>query len=643
MVGQRLSGASNLLPKVVVDSFAFTLSLVIAWLVRFEEVPGGIPPKWVDVLWMVLPIALGLKLILFTLFRCYGSLWRYSSLADLFRLAQATFASSICLAALEYFTNLRVPLGVLLLDGLLTLFLCGAARMAPRFLRDRLGPVKEWEAAKVFHWLFHRRSETIGRRVLIIGAGDAGESLVREMIRMQPLGYVPVGFVDDDPSKKGLMIHGVKVRGSRNDISRLVQMHKVDEVLIAIPSATTDEIHPIVQACRGTGVKLKILPDLASLVHGTPRLADIRELRIEDLLGRPKIDLNLDNVSAYIKGKRVLVTGAGGSIGSELCRQILRYQPAEIQLFGRGENSIYAIYQELAPRQGDTRLYQLIGDVINRSKLIGLFERFHPEIVFHAGADKHVPLMELNPDEAVLNNIIGTRNVIETCEQYGVERVVCISTDKAVNPTSVMGCCKRVAEFYIQSGRFTKTIVTGVRFGNVLGSRGSVIPLFQHQIERGGPVTVTHQKIRRYFMSIPEAVALVIQAGAMAHGGEIFVLDMGDPVYIDELARRVIRLHGLEPDKDIPVVYVGLRPGEKLDEELIGVGESREPTAHPKIFKAISHNGTPNGLDELVAQLARQAVAMDDAGIRATLCELVKEYQPYLPPEVQSWAARRQD
>jgi FlaA1/EpsC-like NDP-sugar epimerase len=320
---------------------------------------------------------------------------------------------------------------------------------------------------------------------------------------------------------------------------------------------------------------------------------------------------------------------------------VLRFNPSQLGLLGRGENSIFAIYQELSPRADDTQLIEIIGDVINKRKLMGVFQRFRPEIVFHAGADKHVPLMELNPDEAVLNNILGTRNVLEACDEFGVERLVCISTDKAVNPSSIMGCCKRVAEMYIQSGRYRHTVVAAVRFGNVLGSRGSVIPLFQRQIERGGPVTVTHKEVRRYFMTIPEAVALVIQAGTLARGGEIFVLDMGEPMLIDELARKVIRLHGLEPDQDIPVVYVGLRPGEKLNEELSSERELTERTAHPKISKVAAKETVPPDLDQKVARLINQAVAMDDMGIRETLRELVPEYRPYLPPEVQSWVARR--
>ncbi len=624
--------------KVAIDAVLILISLIAAYLFRFG---GDFPATHVQLVATYWAGVLIVKLIIFGSFGNYATVWRYASINDLLRLLRAVVVASLVLVAFFWVLDLTVPRGVVVLDGLLTFALCGFARLAPRLAQERLNPTVLAALPGPLRAIFATESHA-DRHILVVGAGDAGENLVREMCRKGHLGYLPVGFVDDDLSKKGMRIHGIKVRGTRKDIPRLVAQHEVDEILIAIPSATADQIRPLVDVCRQTGVKLKILPDLASLVDGPPRLSDLRDLRIEDLLGRPRIELQTEAVSAYIAGKRVLVTGAGGSIGSELCRQILRFHPSEILFFGRGENSIFAIAQELAPRRGDTRLQECIGDVINKKKLVGVFERFHPQIVFHAGADKHVPLMELNPDEAVLNNILGTRNVIETCTSFGVERLVCISTDKAVNPTSIMGCCKRVAELYVRSPRFDGTVITAVRFGNVLGSRGSVIPIFQRQIERGGPVTVTHKEIRRYFMTIPEAVALVIQAGAMAAGREIYVLDMGEPVLIDDLARRVIRLSGLVPDEDIDVVYCGLRPGEKLDEELVGVGESREPTAHQKIFKVrINRTVADKDLDAGVKELIRQAVEMDDMGIRDTLKKLVPEYRPYLPPEVRSWVDKR--
>ena len=356
-------------------------------------------------------------------------------------------------------------------------------------------------------------------------------------------------------------------------------------------------------------------------------MSDLRQVQVEDLLGREPAELDLNLISSYLRGKRILVTGAGGSIGSELCRQILRFAPAEIHLMGRGENSIYEIYNELARTAGFTRLVQVIGDVINKKKLEGVFAMYRPQIVFHAGADKHVPLMEMNPDEAVFNNIVGTKNVLEVSNAYRVERVVCISTDKAVNPTSVMGCCKRVAELLVRSNLYTNTVACAVRFGNVLGSRGSVIPHFQRQIEVGGPLTVTHRDIKRYFMTIPEAAGLVIQAGAMGSGGEIFVLDMGEPVKIWDLAMNMVRLAGLEPGRDIEVRDVGLRPGEKLDEELSFHHEIRERTSHVKIMCVRGEGVEPVKLLAEVKHLTDRALRMDFAGIRTGLKLLVPEFQ----------------
>jgi FlaA1/EpsC-like NDP-sugar epimerase len=369
-------------------------------------------------------------------------------------------------------------------------------------------------------------------------------------------------------------------------------------------------------------------------VDGEVHLSDLRQISVEDLLGREAAELDLGLISSYVRGKRILVTGAGGSIGSELCRQILKFAPAEIQLLGRGENSIYEIHRELSRHARFTRLVQVIGDVINKKKLEGVFAMYRPQIVFHAGADKHVPLMELNPDEAVFNNIVGTRNVLEVANAYRAERVVCISTDKAVNPTSVMGCCKRVAELLVRSRLYPDTVAVAVRFGNVLGSRGSVIPHFQQQIRDGGPITVTHRDIKRYFMTIPEASGLVIQAGAMGKGREIFVLDMGEPVKIWDLATNMVRLAGLEPGRDIDIVETGLRPGEKMHEELLMESETHEPTGHPKITCVKGDGIDAMRLLTEIESLTAKAVRMDFGGIRQSLARLVPEYrvEEDLPP-----------
>jgi FlaA1/EpsC-like NDP-sugar epimerase len=454
--------------------------------------------------------------------------------------------------------------------------------------------------------------------------------------------YFVVGFVDDAASKQGKSIHGLQVLGTRLDIGRLVKEHQIEQIVITIPSLHGREIRTLLGAIERKGAELRIVPGIEDLVDRGVNVEDIREVRVEDILGRDKVDLNIDAISSYVSGKMILVTGAGGSIGSEICRQLMRFHPAELLLFGRGENSIFLLHQSLRRSENGTILRQIIGDVINKKKLAGVLEKHAPQIIFHAGADKHVPLMEMNPDEAVLNNVIGTKNVLEVAEAYGVERVVCISTDKAVNPTSVMGCCKRIAEMLVQSGHFTGTVSTAVRFGNVLGSRGSVIPIFQEQIVRGGPVTITHPDIRRYFMTISEASQLVIQGGAMGEGHDLFLLDMGAPVRIIDLARDMIRLAGREPDKDIRIEIVGLRPGEKLHEELWLPSETRIPTGHEKIMRVVSPEFDYARMDGQIRTLTQLAIEMDFGGIVRALKAIVPEYEPKeLPADPRRFAGFR--
>jgi FlaA1/EpsC-like NDP-sugar epimerase len=518
-----------------------------------------------------------------------------------------------------------MPRSVPFIDMALSLLFTGGARMTVRVLHESSATGGSSRGLPMR--LISGRSSSGARRALIIGAGDAGEMMVREMMRSARMDYAPVAFIDDDPVKLGSSIHGVPVLGDRAEIPRLVQQLGIKDILIAIPSARGKTVREIVQVCKNTPAGLKILPDLTRLQDGKVHVSDLRQVQVEDLLGREPAALDLNLISSYLRGKRILVTGAGGSIGSELCRQILKFAPAEIHLMGRGENSIYEIHNELVRTAGFTRLVQVIGDVINKKKLEGIFAMYRPQIVFHAGADKHVPLMEMNPDEAVFNNIVGTKNVLEVSNAYRAERVVCISTDKAVNPTSVMGCCKRVAELLVRSNLYTNTVACAVRFGNVLGSRGSVIPHFQKQIEAGGPITVTHREIKRYFMTIPEAAGLVIQAGAMGSGGEIFVLDMGEPVKIWDLAMNMVRLAGLEPGRDVEMREVGLRPGEKLDEELSFDHEIQERTSHVKIMCVRGEGAEPVKLLAEVKHLTDRALRMDFAGIRMGLKALVPEFQ----------------
>jgi len=608
--------------KLGTDTILFTLSYLAAFFVR---VGLHDPEHSRAMLVAVTPVVL-LKLSTFSMFGCYRSLWRYSSLRDLENLVKASLFSAVGVIVLGFilFESASIPRSVPFIDLCFTVLLAGGTRSIVRVLME--SPELSIGAVILQTILPGKVRRKTDQAALIVGAGDAGEMILREIMRSRSMNYVPVGFIDDDSSKRGQSIHNIPVLGGHERIPELVDRFNVVEIIIAIPSATSETVRRILRICRNTSANLKILPDMGRFMSGEPTLSDLRQVEIEDLLGREQADLDLPLISSYLRGKRVLVTGAGGSIGAEICRQILRFAPSEIVLVGRGENSIFEVHQELARYAGVTDLYQVIGDVINKKKVAGIFRTYRPEIVFHAGADKHVPLMESNPDEAVFNNIIGTRNVLELSNEHGVERLVCISTDKAVNPTSVMGCCKRVAELLVRSGKFRNTVPIAVRFGNVLGSRGSVIPFFQKQIENGGPVTVTDRNITRYFMTIPEAASLVIQAGAMGKGGEVFVLDMGEPVKIWDLAENMIRLAGLEPQADIEIHEVGLRPGEKMDEELVLAGEERFQTDHPKIFCVREDRVEYRRLNGQIERLKDFALKMDDAGIRSTLKEIVPEY-----------------
>ena len=613
--------AASAAGKCGADVALLSAGYIVAYLLRFD---GNIDAVQMRALTTSLPFVVAVKVALLYYFGAYRGIYKYASITDLVGLFKATTVGSVVALAIPPWLGLDHSRGVVVIDWLLSMMLLGAVRFSARILSERNN------SEPLVPGVSDRISRKNGaRRVLIYGAGDAGEMILREMNRGKySERYRALGFVDDDPGKYGKSIHGLPVLGSREDISRLVNELRVEQIIITIPSARGRDIRTLLAACERTGAELKIVPGLAEIVDGRVQISDIRNVRVEDILGREKVDLNIAAISSYITGRRILVTGAGGSIGSEICRQLVRFQPSELLLFGRGENSIFALYEELTHADTGVTLRQVIGDVINRKKLAGIVSRYRPEIIFHAGADKHVPLMELNPDEAVLNNVIGTKNVLEVADTLGVGKVVCISTDKAVNPTSVMGCCKRIAEMLVQSGHFKGTTACAVRFGNVLGSRGSVIPIFQRQIARGGPVSVTHPEIRRYFMTISEAAQLVIQAGTLGQGSDLFLLDMGDPVRIVDLARDMIRLAGLEPDEDIQIRFTGLRPGEKLHEDLWLPTEILEPTLHEKIRRVKSPGFDFEMLDRQIRLLTRLAVEMNERGIVEQLKGLVPEYQP---------------
>ncbi len=565
---------------VVADLAVVVIALLIAYTVRFDGDISQISNGQRALVFT--PIAYFLS---FLLFRIYRIQWRYSGLRDAFYLGMA------CLTALMLTGFFRMtglcngyPYSVAVIQSLITLLGVYGVRAALRVWDFNLHPTS--------YRLNDPEKEPDKRRILIVGAGDAGEMMGRDFRRVP--GYDVVGYVDDDPEKHGTNIHGAPVIGDCHAIPSIVADKKVDDVLLAIPSASGDDIRRILNICNQTKAAIRILPGLPQMLQQMGIRPFLREVQIEDLLRRAPVQIDQASINAYVKGQRVLITGGGGSIGGELCRQIAAMGPAELILLGHGENSIFEMQQELRNNFRDLNTTCYIASIKQLDRLEFVFEQCHPTVVFHAAAHKHVPLMENNSMEAILNNVMGTRNVINMCMKYDVRRCVCISTDKAVNPSSVMGATKRVSELLIQCAahRSKNTRFAIVRFGNVLGSRGSVVPMMKRQIAAGGPVTVTHPDMTRYFMTIPEACRLVLQAGVFGSNGEIYVLDMGEPVKISFLAEELIRLSGFVPGQDIQITYVGIREGEKLHEELWYDAETMCGTEHPSIRMVVG-----NGLD----------------------------------------------
>jgi FlaA1/EpsC-like NDP-sugar epimerase len=504
---------------------------------------------------------------------------------------------------------------------MLVLALVTGVRLLVRTLIERPGP---------------RALVARGKEAVIVGAGDAGQLVIREMLKSRALGYTPTALIDDDPRKKNMRLHGVRVLGTTKDLPRLLADQKPDEVIIAIPSAPGDVRQRVVNACGEAGVPVKTLPGVHELIAGDLNLSQqLREVQVEDVLGRDSVDLDMPSIASYIAGSTVLVTGAGGSIGSELCRQVAALGAGQIVLVEHAENALVAIERELQHERGFTATVPVLADVKDGVKIRRLFERHRPDVVFHAAAYKHVPLMEANPLESVRNNVVGTRVIAEVAAEYGAKRFVLVSTDKAVRPKNVLGQTKALCEWLVEAAAArgaNGTSFISVRFGNVLGSSGSVIPLFRRQIARGGPVTVTHPDMERYFMTIPEAVQLIVQAGAIGESGDIFVLDMGEPVKIVDLAHNMIRLSGKEPERDIPIEFIGVRPGEKLHEDLWAEGEAAVPTSHPKILRAACRPVDPAWLEEELAELERLADAGETVEIVARLGELMRSPQRLQAP-----------
>jgi len=595
----------------ILDLFFINIALIVSILLRFGE------EFWARFyLYQEAFIYLSLSFLLFAIiFKLYKRIWRYISTGDILLIigiiTVSLFISILCLNIRKGFF---LPRTLIVLTWFFSLTLIGGSRLLWRLYCEKRIRFKKGE-----------------ERILIVGAGDAGEIISREIIRRPDLGEL-VGFVDDDKEKIGKSIHNKKVLNSIEKIDSIIQKEKIDTVIIAIPSASGKEIRRIIDNIKSKKVKIKTLPGLYELVDGKVSVSRIRNIRIEDLLGREPVDLNLEEISGYLKDKRVMVTGGGGSIGGELARQICRFGPKSLILLDHSENGLFHINFELEGKWPGVGIELVVADIRDREKMERIFGKYKPEVVFHAAAHKHVPMMEYHPDEAIRNNIIGTKNVTELAERYGAERVVMISSDKAINPTSVMGASKRVAEMIVKDlGKRSKTKFVAVRFGNVLESNGSAIPMFKKQISLGGPVTVTDREVKRYFMTLLEASQLVIQAGALGRGGEVFVLDMGEPIKVLNLVKELIHLSGFEVGEDIEIKIVGLRPGEKLFEELLTEEERSGvlgKSGHEKIFIAKVEEVDEEKLEKDIKELEVLAKEIDSEGIVRKLQEVVPSYKP---------------
>ena len=578
----RLNQISRrIVAQVLIDIILVIAANAVAYLLKFDPTIAGYETKR-DLVLFTLPFLVVLRLVALYAFNLYRIHWRYMSVRDLWAVTGATLASSVAfhvfLMTIGQGGQGKYSWGVQIIDWGANIFLLSGIRIVYRQISDR--SLLWSDATSSLNEPPRPR-----QRALIVGAGDAGEAVARDLLRRPQEGILPIGFVDDDPLKRRIRIHGLPVLGGTSEIDTITEEHTVSVILLALPNATGNAIRDILARCEATRARLCIVPSVPEMLDGAvTTLGPMRAVRIEDLLRRDPVRTDMEAIAKYISGQRVLVTGAGGSIGSELCRQICAFNPARLLMVGHGENSIFEIEQELIREFGFAPT-ALIGDMKDRSRLEEIFLHERPTVVFHAAAHKHVPLMEANPQEAVKNNVLGTKNVAEIAALCGVKKFIYVSTDKAVNPTSVMGATKRIGEMIVQSlARTTQTEFAAVRFGNVLGSRGSVVPTMQKQIARGGPVTVTDPAMTRYFMTIPEAVQLILQAGVIGGKGEIFILDMGDPVKILDLARDLIRLSGLRPDNDIKIEFTGIRPGEKIFEELVYAQEEKGRTLHDKIF-----------------------------------------------------------
>ncbi len=620
---QYIATSSLFLRKVRVI-FAHVVLFTIALFLSFVVKNGmRISDNWFPMVFIKwLGVILAVKLVVFGLFRQYQGWWRYASVSDLISIIKASHVSVLIIVPGWYFAAntfkdsldsdfMKGDVVVILMDWAATIMIICGARIAIRLYREE--------------------TQTIGAgrltRILIVGAGNAGETLLREIQRMSTVRYEVVGFIDDNQTKLGMRLHGVPVLGGTTQIKETAQKRNIDEIVIAMPSATRKELREVISQCQGANLRFSTVPDLVSIAAGDVQVSMMREVDINDLLGRDPITLDIDLINSFIKDKVLVITGAGGSIGSEMCRQVGHFKPKILIMIEQAENPLFHIEREMLRDFPDIDLRAHICDIADKDRVEHIFDKYRPDVVIHAAAHKHVPLMQTDPGEAIKNNVMGTRNIAFAADKFKTSNFVMISTDKAVNPTSIMGSSKRIAEMSIQClNTHSDTDFVTVRFGNVLGSNGSVIPIFRDQIAAGGPVTVTHPEMQRYFMTIPEASQLVLQAATMGKGGEIFVLDMGEPVKIVDLARELITLSGFRPDEDIEIKFSGMRAGEKLFEELAITGEDMVTTSHPKIGVWKNIPTEENVINTAVADLRDIANSGDSEAIVGLIKKIVPEY-----------------
>jgi FlaA1/EpsC-like NDP-sugar epimerase len=594
------------------DTILIALSLCLAFWLRFDF---SIPPEYEQFFQECMLVCLIVKPIVFFITGFYRQLWSYASIQDAVEIFKGVTLASIFTVFVVIFLRQfePIPRSIFLLDWILLFTFIAASRLVWRLVRENyLVP-----------------DSCNGPRTLIVGAGDAGSLLLKEIRRQKNAGYNVIGFVDDNPDKMGMKLHGVSVIGQSNQLGKLIDANAIKEVIIAMPSADGKVVRKIVDLCNHAKVAIKTLPSIGELIDGTISISQIKNVDIQDLLGRDAIVLDRKQIGRYLTGKRILVTGAGGSIGSEICRQVALFSPYKLILFEHAETPLYEIEKELVEKFPDLRIIPLVADVRDREMVEMAFDEYLPDVVFHAAAYKHVPMMEYNPAQAVLNNVFGSKNIADAANRFKACNIVMISTDKALNPTNVMGATKRASEIYVQAlSRGSSSKFTTVRFGNVLGSSGSVIPLFKKQIAKGGPVTVTDERIIRYFMTIPEATQLVLQAASIGSGSEILALDMGNPILIVHLAEELIRLSGLTPYEDIDIVFTGLRPGEKLFEELLPDGEGIMPTCHEKIKLLASRHIDIEPVRAELDILYAAARSNDIDAMMESLIRMVPEFKP---------------